>query len=131
MRRHLLLSLCLLMTLTACGDGPGEFDRMITGIGGAGNGGGGSAPPPAQPAPAPAQPDLPGTAATKMLTDPEAEGGQDSDYVWASSPEQAQHMCERMAGARGNRLDSVRPASNWTNNAGMKRYVCYMTVFGR
>lgn len=126
MRKLIAISL-LVLPLTACNDGFSEMDwRYLPGAGAGGSGG--SVPAPAQPAPGS---QAPGTGAAKMLQDPEAESGTDSDYVWASSPEQAQQMCDLMAANRGNRLDDVRPASNWTNNAGKQRYVCYMTVFGR
>ncbi len=124
MKRHLLLSLCLLMTLTACGDGVGEFDRMITGISGAGSGGGGSAPP------APAQPNLSGTAVTKMLTDPEATESSTEEYVWADSLAAAHAMCQRTAERNGWRLDDVQLAGSIALQTGKKRYTCRWTMFG-
>jgi hypothetical protein len=120
MKRY-LLSACLLLTLTACGDGTGEMDWFRYAPGGAGT---------SQPAPAPAQPNLSGTAATKMLTDPDATESSTEEYVWADSLDAATAMCQRTAERNGWRLDDVQLAGDIALQTGKKRYTCRWTMFG-
>lgn len=91
-----------------------------------GGGGGGGAVP--APAPAPAQ--APGTAAAKMLQDPEAVESNGSDYVWADNRDAAWNMCQRIAERNGWRLDDVDNGEGIALQTGRKRFTCYFTMFG-
>lgn len=125
MRRQFLALALILPLLTACNDGFSETHWEP--LWGAPGGGGESAP---APAPAPAQPNLPGTATTKMLTDPEATESNGSDYVWADNRDAARQMCQRIAERNGWRLDDVDDGEGIALQTGRKRFTCYFTMFG-
>lgn len=123
-----VLALVLLFPLTGCfsdGEKFGPLPSDIAPLFGGGGGGGGAVPAPAQ---APAQ--APGTAAAKMLQDPEAMESNGSDYVWADDRQSAMNMCQRIAERNGWRLDDVDNGEGIALQTGRKRFTCYFTMFG-
>lgn len=122
MKKLLLISLLL----TLCGCVPdGEF-RLLP-VGGDSSGGSfsdwwqGQSPATA--------PNAAGTAASKMLQDPDSREESTEDYVWAADEAQATALCERTAERNGWRLDRVKQSNSWTNAAGKKRFTCQWTIF--
>jgi hypothetical protein len=108
--RALLLLLVMpfpLLSLAGCDSGgPGEFDRMITGIAG----GGGGAASRAVPQQAPAN--LPATAGTLAVV---------REQHGAVTPGDCDQIAERMR-KRGFRLVGVRP--NNLGSGGVLNYIC-------
>lgn len=69
-----------------------------------------------------------GTAASKMLQDPEARESTTSEYIYAYTPEEAESICQRIAARRGWRLDR-KQAESFINSLGKQKYTCYWTIF--
>lgn len=85
------LAVGLLVCLTAC-----EASEFRVPIPVGGGGGDGYSAPVRQPV-QPVQPDLPGTAASKMLQDPEAQKQEWTADVWAANQVTAENLCSEMA----------------------------------
>lgn len=92
LKRAIALPLVALLLFGCDGGGPGEFDRMVTGIVGGGGGGASRAIP--QQAPAT---NVPATGASKMLQNPDAAGVEDGIEVRADSLTEANNQCQAQA----------------------------------
>ncbi len=70
------------------------------------------------------------TQEQRMIDDPDAHQEIVSDYIWATDDYDAQRKCQNMAQRWGNRYSHVQRANNWTNQAGKRRYTCFMIAEG-
>lgn len=81
------LAVALLFSITACETGEFRVPMPI---------GGGDAAPVREPV-QPVQPDLPGTAASKMLQDPDAQKQEWTEDLWAANQTTAENRCQEIA----------------------------------